>query len=709
MRGLRVVFGGMVIGSLTVAGFVSPGPVVADDTTPGPEFLVDAVEPPPGPPGTGTPTFPDDSTTVPSEPLEVVETPPGPTVVIDWSVPDRFGRTVNGGYVRPLSWPVTVNTCGSFTTAGHRVLGVAWRLTDTSGAEIARSSRCSQQVTVPRLGSYWVDATMTATNGTFTGRRKIEIKDYLIVVAGDSMASGEGNPDVPGHGDVRICGRSVADEMALLSSFSVSCALQLLDIVRNGPGALIEGGTPSTWYLDPDCHRSYRSGLTRAAKTIETRDPHSSVTFINVACSGAETRHFLEEYEGIYRDGEPGWDSGIKQAQADEIKSLVCGRGSCAGTQARRIDALFLSVGINNLDISGVLTECAKPEYLGPIDPEGCSEELDDEVGAALADLPAGFRAIDQRFADLGVRIGSILHAAYPTDVFSPSSNGCGVFAFINDIERDFLDDANDWLNLSLPRHASHYDWFPVWRDPTTRPWKGHGYCAGSQRWFVTFGQSLAQYTGLGPGAHRGTMHPNAAGHEALRQEFVNEFDQRIRPVTDEVVVSIEAVQALRSTIDSTLGGRLLLSVARAGTDGRSRWGSSRGLEMPEEVYRFPGVQVPLDAPVIMRLGLNDAERLRVGTIANFDMPPTRVSCPASDPGGTLPTAIDDNDPSDPDGERICLRANGRSYTVVGEHVSADDFGAGQLHFATDPTGRFGIRYRVYRPGQGPIISNPTR
>jgi hypothetical protein len=337
--------------------------------------------------------------------------------------------------------------------------------------------------------------------------------------------------------------------------------LQLLDVVRNGPGALIEGGTPSTWYLDPDCHRSYRSGLTRAAKTIETRDPRSSVTFVNVACSGAETRHFLEEYEGIYRNGEPGWDTGIKQAQADEIKSLVCGPGSCTGPQTRRIDALFLSVGINNLDISGVLAECAKPEYLGPIDPEGCSEELDDEVGAALADLPAGFRAIDQRFADLGVRIGSILHAVYPTDVFSPSSNGCGVFAFINDIERDFLDDANDWLNLSLPRHASHYDWFPVWRDPTSRPWKGHGYCAGSQRWFVTFGQSLAQYTGIGPGAHRGTMHPNAAGHEALRQEFVNEFDQRTRPVTDEVVVSIEAVQALRSTIDSALGGRLLLSV----------------------------------------------------------------------------------------------------------------------------------------------------
>jgi hypothetical protein len=376
MRGLGfVVVAGVIAGSSIAGGSAAAGPPIdSDGTSTVPADSPEPVETPSGSTGTGLSAFPGHPTTVPTEPLEVVETPPGPTVVIDWSVPDRFGQTVNGGYVRPLSWPVTVNTCGSFTTTGHRVLGVSWLLTDTSGAEIARSSHCSRRVTVPRLGSYWVDATMTATNGTFSRRRKIDVKDYLIVVAGDSMASGEGNPDVPGHGDVRICGKSVLDEMVLLSSFSVSCVLQLLDIVRNGPGALIEGGTPSRWHLDPDCHRSYRSGLTRAAKTIETRDPRSSVTFVNVACSGAETRHILEEYEGIYRDGQPGWDTGTKQAQADEIKSLVCGRGSCTGPQARRIDALFLSVGINNLDISGVLTECAKPEYLGPIDPEGCSE-----------------------------------------------------------------------------------------------------------------------------------------------------------------------------------------------------------------------------------------------------------------------------------------------------------------------------------------------
>lgn len=47
-------------------------------------------------------------------------------------------------------------------------------------------------------GDYMVTLTVAAQNGqTNSVTKNIEVKDILIVSIGDSVASGEGNPDIP--------------------------------------------------------------------------------------------------------------------------------------------------------------------------------------------------------------------------------------------------------------------------------------------------------------------------------------------------------------------------------------------------------------------------------------------------------------------------------------------------------------------------------
>ena len=79
----------------------------------------------------------------------------------------------------------------------------------------------------------------------------LDVRDVVIAVVGDSMSSGEGDPD-----------------RARLWQFDTS---------------------PVEW-MDERCHRSMNSGGARAALQFERDNPHLSVTLLNYACSGARTR-----------------------------------------------------------------------------------------------------------------------------------------------------------------------------------------------------------------------------------------------------------------------------------------------------------------------------------------------------------------------------------------------------------------------------------
>jgi hypothetical protein len=647
---------------------------------------------------------------VPLGPANTIEGPQevaarsGPVAVVDWRMPDRYQfvpKTFDD--VNPTSWKVEVDTCRSYSRAGS-VNSIRWKMYNAAGALLVDTTTCKRMMTVASLGRYRVVTTVAATDGTVTNTRWIELKDHLIVVAGDSMASGEGNPDVKGDGEVEICGQTIDPSNASVEIRpDPRCLDDIFDLLDRDFFSVISGH-PATWKLEPDCHRSYKSGLSLAAKDIETQDPHSSVTFVNVACSGAEIKHMVEPYDGVYTEGP--WDSGDKAPQTEQIAALVCGRvGSCDNPRVRPIDGLFLAMGINNLHLSDVLKDCMKPDFKQILGVDGCQDTSFDTVEKGLASID--YKPVSDRFAQLGVPIRSVYHAQYPEHVFEQSPTTCGVFVFMNSGERAWLQEENEALNNRVrAAYSSDYHWRPVWRDWSNDAWRGHGYCAGSNRYFVSLFDSITQYNGLKHGSVMGAVHPNAKGHDVFRQEFLNEYQQRTRPVTDNLIVTIEGVQV--KSVEKSTHGWLMFGPSRQGTDGVPRYGNVQSIELPDELDVRAGNWIDLrNRNINLPLGINDAETLRIWFNSASTMPPLQSSCPNPEAQSTTTpqrAAVNQGGSGGVPAELPCIIPVFKNFKMQHLYTDGQGWGIGPSRNATDSTGNFIVRYHVSRQ-QCPICA----
>ncbi len=211
----------------------------------------------------------------------------------DWSVPARFGldvdpydhmidyhwrdsndpqfpNTYEPTHIYPNVWPIVLDGCrtGADEAAGTSSDIYVWHIHGQGGlvydyAGPVNDYRCRFEISLPAQGNYKVEMTIYDPTGEKVWpdddreayEQPVYIKDYLIVSIGDSYASGEGNPDIPN-----------------------------------------QAYPPTTVkWQDARCHRSAIAGPAKAALEIERSDPHTSVTFLSFACSGATV-------------GRPVWD-----------------------------------------------------------------------------------------------------------------------------------------------------------------------------------------------------------------------------------------------------------------------------------------------------------------------------------------------------------------------------------------------------------------
>lgn len=393
----------------------------------------------------------------------------------DWSMPERYlaswaaYRPSTGTYqptfVTPRAWSIRLDACDS--TAERAITGYVFTLSQvgTGWTRTFTSRTCSTRYdSLPALGAYDVRLHLTTDWGTTTGvssevRNGATLKDYLIVSMGDSLASGEGNPDVRGDYD------------------------------------LIGSDRPAQW-KDERCHRSALSGPALAAKAVEDADPHSSVTFVSVACSGARIPHLSHwTYSGIVSRG------GFRfPPQVEQVADLV-GPDSLRG--GRLIDAVLLSAGVNDLFFSGVIERCAK-FWTG----DECVRWADRR--ANLAGLPASYHRLAFEIATQLPGTARVLVNDYPAHVFK--NGACGALRGIwkskgQEIARVGME-LNRAITAAIQRHAgSPYRWRAT--PDLDVPFSPHPYC-GSSTWFTRLEWSLEHQ-----GDVNGTAHPNGPGHRA--------------------------------------------------------------------------------------------------------------------------------------------------------------------------------------------------
>jgi len=186
----------------------------------------------------------------------------------------------------------------------------------------------------------------------------VETRDVLIVGLGDSTASGEGNPIVPvALNDTGFCFRRVAGTDS--QRFFLPGRAKA-NIVADCP---LPGDVPdqrdaweaanAQWMFTP-CHLSLYSYQARAALALAIENPSLSVTYYPMGCTGATIRDGLLgsqlARERPTRNGRP-FPAKVS-GQIEQLSSYLQ-----SGGNKRVPDLIFLTIGGNDLDFSGLVAD----------------------------------------------------------------------------------------------------------------------------------------------------------------------------------------------------------------------------------------------------------------------------------------------------------------------------------------------------------------
>lgn len=400
-------------------------------------------------------------------------------------------RLIDGAlswYLPRSGFPVRLDACASEGDAYR------WRIAPSTGAGIRtawRSLERGQCRTVVSLPEGPAVATLEVRAGGVVDRTAVplDVSNLLVLVLGDSYASGEGNP-------------------------------------RNVMSWIRKGGSIDPYWDDDACNRSGRAAPAQAALSLEKASPRTSVSLVHLACSGATVAAGLLG---------PQTGAGQRSSQLEQAAAVLAGRP---------VDLVLLSVGGNDVGFGTILRTCA-------LDAD-CATSLNPGVQSRTGALAPAFARIaaclggpvctlaDGRTLP-GIAMSPnarVLPLLYPDITRASDGSAC---TYLSIPARDFawarstvLDPdpptsypyptssgatavlpVSGSLNQQVAATAALPGWSPVlgsWTASGTTP-AGHGVCAGDQAWVFGF-------TGL-TGLTEASFHPNPTGQSVIADAIV--------------------------------------------------------------------------------------------------------------------------------------------------------------------------------------------
>jgi hypothetical protein len=408
-------------------------------------------------------------------------------------------------------------------------------------------------------------------------------KQFQVVVFGDSFASGEGAPAV--DGDYGPTGEDIGHLRSGRDQPHPHA-----DWNGNSAQAAFTGDVASDARR---CHRSPVATAPLAVGLLQRDFPDIGFTFRSFACSGARIE---EGVTGSYKGAEPGDQDNRVPSQISQANAYLNATPMPAGHQ-RRIDALVMNVGGNNLGFANLIERCENIGVLYPLNPcnprafgglgnddalkvfetgEGSGESASviglDDVGGLYADLDKRIDRVSGTAGPLAVTPGEV-YLSGPPNPLSGAFDGCLTGA--NDYEKNLQLSERNWLEQSiLPRmvtamrtHAGDRRWEFV--DMSSRT--PNGVCSGSARMFnrnrdALRAQGATIASDLNIAVSHGIAHPNRRGYvamaphlaEAMRSQVIDAFTPRA-PQSGEVAPLV------------ALGPRVQLRVGPAADDYATR------------------------------------------------------------------------------------------------------------------------------------------
>ena len=266
---------------------------------------------------------------------------------------------VRENYLAPADHRIEVRASGEIATGA----ACTWSFADGDAKPRVINADCDAPVSFRARYGRTTTATVDIAVPGEPIRRAMEdmaVRDLLIAGLGDSVASGDGNPDRPvALTDEGFCFRrfDAARQTEFFRPGRVgfrgdrSCDLGSAADDRDSWALL------SARWMGGACHRSLYSHQLRAALGLAIENPHLAVTFLPLACTGATIDVGLLAPQ---RSRELACGAGVpcprvSPAQVTQLADLLARARRIQPD--RRLDLVFLTVGANDIGFPGLVAD----------------------------------------------------------------------------------------------------------------------------------------------------------------------------------------------------------------------------------------------------------------------------------------------------------------------------------------------------------------
>jgi hypothetical protein len=335
---------------------------------------------------------------------------------------------VQESYLTPADHPIVVRLTGAVPVGAT----CAWSFDDGEGPPRQQTFDCAEPINLRvRYGRPTV-ATVDVSSGPEAPQRigtEIRVRDIFIAGLGDSIASGEGNPDRP---------IALADEGFCFRYYLGSAAAQYYRPSRAGykggraceaPDTLQNWQHNAALWFNPACHRSLYSYQTRTALALAVRYPHIAVTYLPLACTGATISDGLF---GSQRGRECPPSKSNATCQVGVNGQLAELREAVTAVQRRQsdrqLDLVLLSIGANDIYFSGLVADVIVDTMTerALFRRSGVIASVDDSRSALTRDLPQGFNKLREALKPLlGGDLSRIVYVSYANPALSNGGAPC--------------------------------------------------------------------------------------------------------------------------------------------------------------------------------------------------------------------------------------------------------------------------------------------
>jgi lysophospholipase L1-like esterase len=328
-------------------------------------------------------------------------------------------------YLTPVDHPVTVKLAGEVPVGAT----CAWSFDDGDGPQLSTFD-CAEPVNLRVRYGRATAATVEVSSGPEPPQRvatEITVRDIFIAGLGDSIASGEGNPDrAIALANEGFCFRSYLTGAQYYrpsrAGFKGGRACEAPDTLQNWQ-------RHSALWFNSACHRSLYSYQTRTALALAVQHPHIAVTYLPLACTGATIP------EGLFgsqraRECPPTKSGGGCQSTVNaQLSELRAALSAAKKRQPdRKLDLILLSIGANDINFSGLVTDVIvdNPTERVLFKRIGVMGSVDDSRAALARELPQSFGKLREALKPLvGGELSHVVYLSYANPTLARGGAPC--------------------------------------------------------------------------------------------------------------------------------------------------------------------------------------------------------------------------------------------------------------------------------------------